>query len=142
MDRTRVTLWNVTQATGILRELWMHIKSALIAGHRLVVEVKPETRSIKQNSLMWSCLTDLSEQVQWCGKKLTPEGWKDFITGHIEGQDLIPNMHGTGFISINRGRSTSNMTIKEMTAVIDLCHAFGAERGVTWKQTSIGVEYE
>ena len=30
------------------------------------------------------------------------------------------------------------MTIPEMTAVIDLAHAFGAGRGVVWKRTSLG----
>jgi hypothetical protein len=30
------------------------------------------------------------------------------------------------------------MTIKEMIAVIDLCHAFGSEKGVNWSPTSLG----
>jgi hypothetical protein len=30
-----------------------------------------------------------------------------------------------------------------MTAVIDLCHAFGADKGVIWSRTSLGrMEYE
>ena len=90
---------------------------------------------------MWSCLTDLSKQVKWFGKSLTKEGWKDFITGHLHGQELVPNMDGTGFISINRGRSTSDMTIAELAAVIELCHAFGAEQGVKWSETSLGMDF-
>ena len=40
-------------------------------------------------------------------------------------------------------RFNSSMTIKEMTAVIDLCHAFGADKGVVWSRTSLGrLEYE
>ncbi len=137
-DRISITLSSVTQlATDIPRALeW--IKAMLVAGHRLVFSVRAETRSAKQNNMMWSCLTDLSKQVTWFGKKLTKEGWKDFITGHLDGQDLVPNMDGTGFISIQRGRSTSAMTIKEMVAVIDLCHAFGADKGVQWSPTSLG----
>ena len=113
----------------------------LIAGHRLALEVRPETRSIEQNQIMWSCLTDLSNQVTWFGKKLKKEGWKEFITGHLDGQDLVPNMDGTGFISIQRGRSTSNMTIKEMIAVVELCHSFGADKGVQWSKTSLGRQW-
>jgi hypothetical protein len=30
------------------------------------------------------------------------------------------------------------MTKKEMIAVIDLCHAFGADKGVQWSLTSLG----
>ncbi|MTV47312.1 recombination protein NinB, partial [Streptococcus pneumoniae] len=77
-----------------------------------------------------SCLTDLSKQVEWFGKRMTPDGWKNWITGHLNGQELHPNIDGTGFISVTRGASTSGMTIPEMIAVIDLCHAFGADKEV------------
>lgn len=30
------------------------------------------------------------------------------------------------------------MTIAEMTAVIELCHAFGADQDVKWSKTSLG----
>ena len=101
-------------------------------------EIRLETRTLKQSQLMWSCLDDLSAQVQWFGKKLKSEGWKDFITGHLNGQELVPNMDGTGFISLTKGSNTSRMTIKEMTAVIDLAHAFGADLYVKWSRTSLG----
>ncbi len=137
-DRINLTLHSPTQAAVELPRAWAWIKAMLMAGHRLVLSIRTETRTLKQSALMWSCLTDLSNQVIWFGKKLTKEGWKDFITGHLDGQDLVPNMDGTGFISIQRGRSTSTMTIREMVAVIDLCHAFGAEQGVKWSPTSLG----
>lgn len=142
MERIQQTLWNLQQGRQVFSMSWEAAKPWLANGHRLHLMLRDETRSLAQNSLMWSCLTDISEQVEWCGKRLTPAGWKDWITGHLEGQELIPNMHGTGFISVNRGKSTSSMTIKEMTAVIDLCHAFGTERGVQWSKTSIGVEHQ
>lgn len=135
-----ITLYNPQQGHQAFGEMWTWLKSSLMAGHRMTVEAKPETRSTAQNALMWSCLTDLSNQVTWFNKKLTKEGWKDFITGHLEGQDLHPNMDGTGFISIQRGRATSKMTKAEMTAVIELAHAFGADKGVSWSPTSIGSE--
>jgi hypothetical protein len=137
-DRITLTLFSPTQAAQELPRAWTWIKAMLCAGHRLVLSVRLETRTTKQNAMMWSCLTDLSKQVTWFGKKMTKEGWKDFITGHLDGQDLVPNMDGTGFISIQRGRSTSQMTKKEMIAVIDLCHAFGADKGVQWSLTSLG----
>jgi hypothetical protein len=118
---------------------WAWCKAMLIAGHRLVLIVRKETRSLAQNSLMWSCLNDLSEQVKWDGtRRLKPEAWKDYMTAHLNGQDLVPNMDGTGFVAIGRGSSTSDMTIAEMTAVIELAHAFGAGRGVNWSRTSLG----
>ena len=141
-DRLKFRLWEPVQAHKAMADAWLHAKAWLMAGHRLVLEIRPETRSIEQNQIMWSCLTDLSNQVTWFGKKLKKEGWKDFITGHLDGQDLVPNMDGTGFISIQRGRSTSQMTIKEMIAVIELCHAFGADKGVKWSKTSLGRQWD
>ena len=142
-DRQTIPLYEPVQAHKAIWEAWLRIKALLMAGHRLILEVRMDTRSLAQNRIMWSCLRDLSRQVTWFGKKLTEEGWKDFITGHLHGQELVPNMDGTGFISIGLGRSTSQMTIKEMTAVIDLCHAFGANQGVIWSRTSLGRdEYE
>ena len=120
-------------------QFWPACKAHLRAGRRMLITLSPMTRSAKQNAVMWSCLTDLSKQVMWFGKRLTKEGWKDFITGHLDGQELVPNMDGTGFISIQGGRSTSQMTIREMIAVIDLCHAFGTVKGVVWSATSIGL---
>lgn len=138
----KTTIYEAVQAHKALLEAWNWAKPMVIAGNRLNVVIKPETRSLAQNNLMWSCLTDLSTQLQWCGKKMTPEGWKDFITAHIDGQEIVPNMDGTGFVTIGRGKSTSQMTIKEMTEVIELCHAFGADKNVKWSKTSIGRDDE
>lgn len=137
-QRMKVACYNLQQGAVELRPVLDWIKAMLSAGHWMQVEARKQTRSLAQNRIMWSCLTDLSNQVTWFGKRLTKEGWKDWITGHLNGQELHPNMDGTGFISINRGSSTSDMTIAEMTAVIELCHAFGADKDVQWSKTSLG----
>lgn len=138
-QRLSITLRDAQSAAPQLAEAWKWIKAMLVAGHRIVLTARKETRSLSQNALMWSCLTDLSEQVKWDGtRRLKPEAWKDYLTAHLNGQDLVPNMDGTGFVAIGRGSSTSDMTIAEMTAVIDLAHAFGDGRGVKWRRTSLG----
>lgn len=142
-DRITLNLWEPAQAHKALTStIWPMVKNLLIAGHRLVITVRKDTRSLAQNRLMWSCLNDLSEQVTWDGtRRLKPEGWKDYLTAHLNGQDLVPNMDSTGFIAIGRGKSTSDMTIAEMTAVIDLAHAFGDGRGVKWSRASLGRDW-
>jgi hypothetical protein len=139
MDRVKVELLNPQQAHQVLSAtVWPAVKAHLQAGTQLVLELRGRTRSQKQSALMWSCAGDLSKQVKWFGKNLTAEGWVRFITGHLNGQELVPNMSGDGFISLEKGKSTSDMTIKEMTAVIDLMHAFGADQSVVWSPTSQG----
>lgn len=131
-------LRNPQAGHSALLDLWAQIKPLLVAGKHLILTVKTDSRTLAQNRIMWSVLEDLSRQVKWFGKHLTAEGWKDFITAHLLGQELVPNMDGTGFVALGKGRSTSDMTIAEMTAVIDLGHAFGDEQGVQWRPTSLG----
>ena len=134
--KTTVTLHNEQQGHAAMLSVWREAKANLSAGCKMMLTLEPQTRSLEQNAVMWSCLQDLSDQVEWCGKKLTKEAWKEWISGHLVGQELIPNMHGTGFISITGGKSTSKMSIKDMIALIDLCHAFGTDKGVVWSPTS------
>jgi hypothetical protein len=139
MERVAYKLLNPQQAHTLLTNtVWPAIKSHLMAGSQVAIEIRGVTRSLEQSRLMWSAAGDLSRQVKWFGKHLTPEGWVRFITAHLNGQELVPNMDGTGFVSLEKGKSTSEMTVKELTAVIELMHAFGAEQGVKWSPTSLG----
>lgn len=127
MTRTIVTLYNPVQAHQVLKDVWPHIKALLMAGHRLVLEVKPETRSLSQNARLWAMLTDVSEQVEWYGRKLTPDDWKHVFTAALSKQDVVPGIGG-GFVVL--GKATSKMTKSEMAELQTLIEAFGAQRGV------------
>ena len=43
---------------------------------QVVVSEYRDKRSLEQNAAMWSALTELSQQVDWYGHKLTPEAEK------------------------------------------------------------------
>ncbi len=96
-----------------------------------VVEVKPLTRTLEQNAKLWAMLTDVSEQVNWHGQKLTPEDWKHVFSAALNQQRVVPNIDSTGFVVL--GQSTSKMTVRQMADMIELINAFGAERGVRFK---------
>ena len=93
----------------------------------MVLELKPETRSIAQNARLWAMLTDISEQVNWYGRKLTQEEWKHVFTAAISKQEVVKGIDG-GFVVL--GKSTSKMTKGEMAELQTLMEAFGAEHGV------------
>lgn len=133
--RASITLHNAQQAHQALLSLWADIKPWLIAGHRLSVSVKTDTRSTAQNSLLWSCLADVSRQVEWHGQRLDDEAWKDMATAALKRQRVVPGIDG-GFVVL--GTRTSRMTVAEMSELIDFLHAFGDERGVQWSRTSLG----
>lgn len=135
----QVKLHNPKQAHQELLRLWLLIKESLQSGHRLELTIKREKRSLDQNALLWSCLTDLSKQVEWYGQKLTKEEFKDLLTAGLKKQKAIPGIDG-GFVMV--GSSTSSMTKDEMSDLITLAHAFGDERSVKWSPTSIGSFYD
>jgi hypothetical protein len=139
MDRVTVELLNPQQAHQVLAgTVWPAVKSHLLAGTQLVLEVRGMTRTDAQNRMMHSILKDLSDQVEWFGKRLTPDGWKNMLTGHLAGVELVPNMDGTGFVSLTKGKPTSSMTKREISDLFELAWSFGTEKGVQWSPTSQG----
>ena len=108
-------------------------------GCRVSVIFKRDTRSLAQNRIMWSVLTDLAEQVVWPdGRVLSPEGWKHYLSGSLAGQEMFPAFQGDGVVVITKGSATSDMTIAEMCDVVTLGHAVGDHHGVKWSRTSLG----
>ena len=96
------------------------------------VRFKEPTRNSEQNARMWAMLGDVSRQVDWYGKKLMPEDWKHVFSASLRKLEVVPNLDGTGFVAL--GMSTSRMSKREMSDLIELVFAFGAERGVEWSE--------
>lgn len=97
----------------------------------LAVRIVKKNRTLEQNSKMWAMLAEVSQQVVWHGRKLTPENWKDIFTASLKKMDVVPNIDGDGFVVL--GQSTSKMTIAQLADLITLIEAFGAENGVVFK---------
>lgn len=92
-----------------------------------VVIVQDPTRTLDQNALMWAMLADVAAQVDWYGQKLTSHEWKDVFSAALNRQKVVPGLDG-GFVVC--GQRTSKMTKREMSDLVELMHAFAAERGV------------
>lgn len=123
-----VTLINPVQATQAWQALYQNeVKPLTMAGHRLRLSVKRETRSSAQNARMWAMLEDVARQVEWHGRKLSKEDWKHVFSASLKRQDAVPGIDG-GFVVL--GQSTSKMTVGEMGDLMTLMEAFGAEQGV------------
>jgi hypothetical protein len=95
------------------------------------VEFKAPRRSLPQNDRMWAMLTDIAMQLPWHGIKLSPDDWKLIFLDALKREiRMVPNIDGSGFV--NLGRSSSDLSKTEMTDLIDLMHAFGAEHNVVF----------
>lgn len=126
-QRMTVTLFNPQQGHQQLQSVWTQAKAMLTAGHRMVIELRKETRTIRQNARLWAMLTEISQQVDWYGRKLTAEQWKHVFSASLKKQDVVPGLDG-GFVVL--GLSTSKMTKAEMSDLQMLMEAFGVQQGV------------
>lgn len=116
MTTIRATLFEPQQAMARFQAIFRDLKGHLAAGHRFTLTVKPETRSLSQNSRMWAMLDCLAKQISWHGQHLSSEDWKCLCTAGLKGQRIVPGLSG-GFVVL--GDSTSNMTIEEMSTLMD-----------------------
>lgn len=113
-DRERATKW-IAQAKPGTRVIFKDAK-----------------RSVAQNDKLWAMLTEVATQVEWHGKRLTPDDWKLIFLDALKRElQLAPNIDGTGFV--NLGRSSSNLSKAEFGDLLELIHAFGANHGVTFR---------
>lgn len=128
-DKLTLAMWEPVQAHKAMTNLiWPNLKAHLTAGRRMVLELREEKRSDAQNRRLWAMLTDISQQVEWYGKRLSPTDWKHVFSSSLKKLEVVPNLDGTGFVAL--GMSTSQMTKAEMSDMQTLMEVFGAERDV------------
>lgn len=91
-------------------------------------------RTTDQNARMWAMLTEVARQVKWHGQRLSADDWKLVFMAALGSElRLVPNLDGTGFVQL--GRSSSDLSVAEMSDLMDLIAAFGAREGVTFAET-------
>lgn len=97
------------------------------------IEFKAPGRTLPQNDMMWSLLTEIADQVRWHGIKLSPDDWKLVFLDALKREvRMVPNIDGNGFV--NLGRSSSDLTKLEMSDLIELILMFGAKHNVKFKE--------
>ncbi|MQB37645.1 hypothetical protein DXT97_12665 [Agrobacterium tumefaciens] len=97
-----------------------------------IVEFRKSTRSHEQNAKMHAMLGEVSDQVVWYGQKLKVEDWKNMFTASLRKASVVPGIDPGTVVPL--GIHTSTMTIDEMSNMIELIYAFGAQNDVTFKE--------
>ena len=59
-----------------------------------VVDIRPPTRNLDQNSLLWPWLTAISKGMDWYGQRLTSDEWKDVLTASLKREKVVPGING------------------------------------------------
>jgi hypothetical protein len=139
-SRVTVVLFNAQQGHQQLAQLWGWLKAHLIAGHRLVVDARLETRSDAQNRLLHSRIGDVARQCEWAGQKWDAESWKRLLTAawcrtRNQGVQIVPAIDGQGFDLIYQ--RTSKLSKAECSDLSEYVMAWGTEREVKWCAASL-----
>lgn len=143
-DRLAVRCWEPTQAhRAIAEQLWPMLKASLMAGQRMVLELKPETRSNAQNAKLHAMLTDISRSIDWAGQHRDVETWKRLLVAswcRAEGEavELLPALDGKGVDIVFR--HTSKMSRAEVASLIEYVHAWAADAGVIFNDELVDPE--
>ena len=133
MEKITLKLWSPTQAAKDLPGVWAWIKAMTVAGHRLVLEIRPEKRSDAQNRLLHACLSEISKQVEWAGCKRDVDTWKRLLTAawlRARGEpiEMLPALDGHGVDIVFR--RTSQLTKAECAELSEFVMSWAAERGI------------
>lgn len=99
------------------------------------VEFRAPRRSTEQNALMWSLLGQISEHVVWYGQKLSSEDWKDILTASLRKANVVPGIDAGTVVPL--GMRTSQMTTQEISELLELIYAFGAEQNVPFRELEV-----
>lgn len=93
------------------------------------VEFKEPQRTLDQNSLLWAMLTDVSRQKTHAGRRYTTDQWKCLFM-HACGREMqfLPALDNGTFIPY--GQSSSDLSVREMSDLIEFMTAWGTENGV------------
>ena len=144
-NRLVLRLHNAQQGHQAIQQAWAHAKGYLMtSGAPMVLEVRPETRSDRQNRLLHALFGDVARQAEWLGKKRTPEEWKLlFVSGHAvatkQGADLVPGLEGE---FLNLRESTARMGKARMASLLDYVLSWAIEHGVELREARQWVDEE
>jgi len=134
----KMTLLNSENGIQQIRQLWPKMRETLDAGRTLIVEVKAETRSQSQNSLIHSIINQVSTQASHLGSSWDAESWKrllmDTYTREIgqESGKVIPNLTGDGIVQL--GLQTRKLTKEQASEFAEWMMAWAAQNGITIRE--------
>ena len=138
-ERLSMRWYSAQQAHQSMLELWAWAKPLLMAGHRLVVEIRPENRSLDQNAKFHAICSDIAKSgMQWAGKERSAEQWKVLlVSGHATatkiGSEMVPGLEGE-FVNVRE--STARMSRARASSLIEYALAFCAANGIETREAN------
>ena len=97
-----------------------------------IVSILKPSRSNEQNAKMWAMLNDVA-RCQPEGRCWTPDTWKAAFMQSLGHQvQFADGLDGSGPFPV--GFRTSNLTVAQMSDLIEVIYEYGARHGVEWRE--------
>ena len=101
------------------------------------VEFKATQRSLDQNKLMHVMVTEVADQGTYHGQKLSVNDWKlVFVQAAELESNPVPSIDGKSLVAL--GRHTSDLSVEQMSNLIEFIFMWGAENGVVFNEPEPG----
>lgn len=144
-ERLAIPLFEPVQAHKAFSHAFAHAKPWLMAGHRLLLRIEPETRRDNHNRHFHSLIGQISQQLG--GELADAEDAKRILISAFRidtrnDPDLAGEWAKFGDVRMGRGLrgevvlmgiQSRSFTIKLARAFVEWLYAFGAESGVVFK---------
>lgn len=131
----RYDLNDTHQAELLIIDLWPKVKKALVAGRKLTLEIKAQSKSRDTEKLYHELIGQIAKQAQHMGAKWSAEDFKRLLVDQFMrdigegGGRVIPNLDGTGIVQL--GSQTRNFTQEQGSEFIEWLYSWAANNGVT-----------
>jgi hypothetical protein len=115
---------HIVACGAFIRANW---RACLEAGEPLRIEVtqRGDKRSAEQNKRYWALLRSISEQAWVDGRQFDSETWHEHFRRTLIGTEEIHLPDGT---RIERGISTTTLSVSEFTSFMDRIEQYAAEQ--------------
>jgi hypothetical protein len=101
------------------------------APHGYIAEIRERKRSDDQNRILHALVDDIRAQVEGADK-WSREEWKlRFMNALRNETRFLPELDGNGVFPV--GQKTSDLSVSQFSALVDLIYEWGGRNGVTFK---------
>lgn len=114
--------------------IWPTLKSMLMAGHRMTIEIKQSKRSVEQNAMFHSIIDKISKAMREAGSTWTADDWKRLLIdqwAHDTNRKIgkvCPSLDGERVVQL--GLQSHKFTTTESSEFIEFLLAWSADKSI------------
>ena len=127
-------LFNPQQAKVLMDKIWPEVKANLMAGHRMLIDIKQSTRTLDQNAKFHAMIDDIAKQMKQAGSTWTQDDWKRLLIdqwAHETNKKLgrvAPSLDGERVVQL--GHQTRKFSVEWASEFIEWLYAWASEKGI------------